>query len=84
MNTPLDALTQWVLIAAMAALLATLYFVPTIMALFRERCTRRRAKTVFLVNLFLGWSGIGWWIAFGLAYTAGESAGNERKIASSR
>ncbi len=34
-----------------------LYFLPTIVALMRERHDR---LSIFLLNFFLGWSGIGW------------------------
>ena len=42
--------------AAVAAGLC-LYFLPTIMAVARNR---QRRTTVFLVNLFFGWTVIGW------------------------
>jgi len=37
-----------------------LYFLPTIIAVLRHH---RNALAVFLVNLFFGWTGIGWIIA---------------------
>ena len=37
-----------------------LYFLPTIVAVLRHH---RNALAVFLVNLFFGWTGIGWIIA---------------------
>ena len=39
--------------------LALLYFLPTVMAVYNNR----QAGSVFIVNLTLGWSIIGWIIA---------------------
>lgn len=41
-----------------------LYFVPSIIAATRHT---HNATGIFLLNLFLGWTGIGWLIALGLA-----------------
>lgn len=41
-----------------------LYFLPSILAAARQT---HNATGIFLLNLFLGWTGIGWLIAFILA-----------------
>lgn len=38
-----------------------LYFVPTFIALFTDH---RKAKQIFALNLLLGWTIIGWVVAF--------------------
>ena len=45
-------------------IIAILYFVPTVIALLR----RHRTMQVLLVNLFFGWSVIGWIIALIMAF----------------
>jgi hypothetical protein len=42
-----------------------LYFLPTLVALLREK---RDKLSIFLVNLFLGWSVIGWIVALVWAF----------------
>ncbi|MFH1305826.1 MAG: superinfection immunity protein [Candidatus Omnitrophota bacterium] len=44
-------------IACLVAVIAVLYFVPTMIAYGLGKEERR---TIFLVNLFLGWTVIGW------------------------
>ena len=38
----------------------TLYFLPAIVAYNRKK---NNANSIFILNLFMGWSGIGWVIA---------------------
>ncbi|HZL16509.1 MAG TPA: superinfection immunity protein [Polyangia bacterium] len=47
-----------------AILLVILYFLPTIIATTRKTTN---AGSVFTLNLLLGWTIIGWWMALGLA-----------------
>ncbi|WP_395646841.1 superinfection immunity protein [Terricaulis sp.] len=42
-----------------------LFFIPTIVAIARGRA----ALGIFLVNFFLGWTIIGWWVALIWAFT---------------
>jgi len=46
--------------------LVSCYFMPTIVALVRDK---RGAGSVALVNLFLGWTVIGWFFAFMWSWT---------------
>ena len=46
--------------------LVALYFIPTIVAAARHK---RNTLAIFLLNLFLGWSGIAWVIALIWAVT---------------
>lgn len=46
--------------AAAFALVLALYFLPTIVALARSH---HNAVAIFLLNLFLGWTGLGWIVA---------------------
>lgn len=54
---------------------ALLYFVPTAVAQYRKSSN---TTTVFLVNLFLGWTAIGWIAALVLAF-AGDSGAQVRR-----
>lgn len=57
------------------AILLTLYFFPTIIAMARSA---RAAGGVFVINLFLGWTILGWILA--LAWAAGgETAERARR-----
>jgi len=47
--------------------LLALYFLPTIIAIARGR----GPLGVFLLNFFLGWTIIGWWVALILSLTGG-------------
>lgn len=42
------------------AIILVVYFLPIIVALGREK---RNSPAIFLLNLFLGWTGIGWVVA---------------------
>jgi hypothetical protein len=44
--------------------LAVMYFVPTIIAFVRQRAHRRH---VAFINLFLGWTVVGWFLSLYLA-----------------
>lgn len=63
-------------------LLLTIYFVPWIIAVARER---KHSRTIFLANLFAGWTVVGWivvlaWalvderLSFGTTVVAGEQS----------
>jgi len=41
-----------------------IYFLPSIIGLFRIPIIKYKFITVLLINLFLGWTAIGWWISF--------------------
>ena len=43
-------------------LMVLLYFLPTILAIVRH--PTHDPFGIFLVNFFLGWTVIGWWVAF--------------------
>lgn len=43
------------------------YFLPTVIALFRGH---HNTFAIFLTNFLLGWSGLGWIIAFIWSFTA--------------
>lgn len=48
---------------------ALLYFIPAIIAIARRH---HNAMAIFLTNLFLGWSVIGWIVALIWAFTSVE------------
>jgi hypothetical protein len=50
-------------------LFLVVYFLPTIVAIVRNH----NVGIVMLVNLFLGWTGIGWFVAFGMCMGADRS-----------
>lgn len=50
-------------------LVALLHFLPTIIAMLRGH---HNAFAIFLTNLLLGWTVIGWIIAFIWSFTASE------------
>ena len=54
--------------------LVSCYFMPTIIALLRDK---RGAVGVALVNFFLGWTVIGWFLAFIWSCT-GKTRANDR------
>ena len=58
---------------------ALLYFVPTAVAQYRKAAN---LSTVVLVNLFLGWTMIGWIVALILAFAgdSGEQAKRHREM----
>lgn len=40
------------------------YFLPSLIGFFRIPIIRYKFITVLLINIFLGWTAIGWWISF--------------------
>jgi len=56
--------------------LVSCYFMPTIIALVRGK---RRGGSVALVNFFLGWTVIGWFIAFMWSCTGKTRADDRRE-----
>lgn len=53
---------------------AALYFLPTIVA-FRRHATVRGTVAVAVLNLFLGWTFIGWVISLAMAFGSTEQKG---------
>ncbi|MEJ5051019.1 superinfection immunity protein [Chryseobacterium culicis] len=47
-----------------------IYFIPTIVALFRSPIIRFKFFSVLLINLFFGWTVYGWWLAFAKAFSS--------------
>lgn len=47
-----------------------IYFIPTIIALFRVYILRFKFFSVLLINLFFGWTVYGWWLAFAKAFSS--------------
>ncbi len=65
-----DASSGGVVGLAWLALIAVAYFLPTICAQSRGH---RNTMPIFILNLFLGWTGLGWIIALVWAFTADQS-----------
>ncbi|MGY6634321.1 MAG: superinfection immunity protein [Alkalilacustris sp.] len=63
-------------IALNATLFALGYFIPTLIALTRQRDQRLK---LFLVNLLTGWTLIGWMVAFIWAISLPWDLGRRRK-----
>lgn len=59
-------------------LMAIFYFLPTITALVRGQ--EHEAFGIFLVNFFLGWTIIGWWVALIWAIASNESSHQVRHV----
>ncbi len=59
-----------ILVLLLAAIIMGLYFLPGIIASFRKH---HNALPIWLVNIFLGWSFIGWVAALIWAFTAKQS-----------
>ncbi|WP_394798554.1 superinfection immunity protein [Chryseobacterium indologenes] len=47
-----------------------IYFIPTIIALFRIYILRFKFFSVLLINFFFGWTVYGWWLAFAKAFSS--------------
>jgi Superinfection immunity protein len=58
-----DALATVIAVAVVVAIFAT-YGAPCLVAIVRRT---PRIGTVFIINVLLGWTGIGWIVAFALA-----------------
>lgn len=41
-----------------------IYLFPSIVGLFRIPIIKYKYITVLLVNIFLGWTAVGWWVSF--------------------
>lgn len=67
-------MTQGEMIGVVTAVVAMLYLLPSFLAVARKR---PRASLIFIVNLFLGWSIVGWIVAYRLAVND-EEAGPRR------
>ena len=48
--------------------LAVFYFIPSLIAGFRNH---RSAGSIFVINLFLGWTFLGWVIALAMSVSGG-------------
>jgi len=55
-----------------------LYFLPTVLAIVSRQ--RSGAVVIFLVNLLLGWTIIGWWVALIWALASDGSSHEVRRI----
>lgn len=58
--------TGYMFLTASTLVLGIVYFLPTIFAAVRSH---HNALPIFILNLFLGWSGIGWVICLAMACT---------------
>ncbi|WP_241311649.1 superinfection immunity protein [Chryseobacterium arthrosphaerae] len=47
-----------------------IYFIPTIVALFRSPIIKFKFFSVLLINLFFGWTVYGWWLSFAKAFSS--------------
>jgi predicted MFS family arabinose efflux permease len=56
----------WVITLIMIAALVVVYFAPALIALNRRH---RKRKAIFVLNLLLGWTLIGWIAAIAWSYT---------------
>lgn len=65
-GTVLSRNGQWILVVLAAVVSVLLYFVPAITALRRGK---RNAVAIFVLNLFLGWTLLGWVLALVWAWT---------------
>lgn len=63
----MDNLMGILMLCALVLVGGLLYFIPTIIATQRHH---HNAASVFVLNLFLGWTLIGWAIALALAVSA--------------
>jgi len=63
--------------AILFLILLTLYFVPTIMAWQRKQ---DNIIQIFIVNLLLGWSFIGWIVALVWAYKPNDKQRNQTEV----
>lgn len=64
------SMTQGEVIGIVTAVVALLYLLPSFLAVARRR---PRAGLIFALNLFLGWSIVGWIVAYRLAVADDEA-----------
>ena len=64
-------------VALLAILILAAYWAPTIIAAARGKAN---AGGVIVVNLLLGWSGIGWIVALAMALSGPTVSGQRRRI----
>ena len=67
----LMSIMHWIIVALILIVSVTINFIPTIVAFARQH---HRRIWIFVLNLFLGWTGIGWVIALIWALTAPQPA----------
>jgi Superinfection immunity protein len=65
------SLTHWLLALAVLMICAAINFIPTFVAFARNH---HRRVAILIFNLFLGWTGIGWVLAFVWALTPARPA----------
>jgi hypothetical protein len=68
-TTSMDNMPQWILLGVIVLGAAFVYFIPTIVAASRSH---HNTAAILILNLFLGWSFIGWVIALVWSATAVE------------
>lgn len=56
----------WIIVAVLLLATFGLYFLPWLVALFRGHIN---TSAIFVTNLLLGWSGLGWIVALIWAFT---------------
>ena len=61
------SLMHWFVTVVLLIVFAAIHFVPTFVAFAQQHHNR---VAIFVLNLFLGWTGIGWVIALVWALTA--------------
>jgi hypothetical protein len=66
------SLMHWVMFALLLIVFAAINFVPTFVAFGR---LHQHRVAIFVVNFFVGWTGIGWVICLVWALTAVRPAG---------
>jgi hypothetical protein len=64
--------------SGVVGVLIALYFLPTIIAVCRKTTNR---GSVFTMNLLLGWTIIGWWMALGLASSGAATRHKPQAVA---
>jgi hypothetical protein len=72
----IPALVAGVGLGVLIAILFVPYWLPTIIAFFRGH---QNKLPIFAINLFLGWTFVGWWVALFMAIT-NPSAGNQTVV----
>ena len=66
----------WHLSLPIVLALVGLYFVPTMVALFRHA---KHSAAIVVINLLLGWTVVGWLVAFVWSCTSEKGASNAER-----
>ena len=64
----IDEIVGSIIVLCMFALLLGFYFLPTIVGYYMEKLPKRMGL-ILVINLFLGWTVVGWLIAWFLVIT---------------